>query len=233
MGEALDHLSRQWSRDLSEALARTLRHEIGDFLQKVYASVAVLQTRLPPQCDLEREVLARLRRHAENCKQLVEEMQDYLCAITLNRQQVDLARLAAGLMPSAQKEYPHLHISAKAASPAPVSADPERMTQVGRFLLDNACEAAEHQVQFRTVVQASAKSVEWVVTNDGPGIAADLAGRLFTPFFTTRPGHAGLGLTLARKFVLLHGGQLVAGNLPQGGFEARVILPASEPEPEP
>ena len=34
-------------RPMPEALARTLRHEIGDFLQKVYASVAILQTRLP------------------------------------------------------------------------------------------------------------------------------------------------------------------------------------------
>ena len=41
---------------LAEALGRSLRHELGDFLQKVYATVAILETRLPSEWRTEREI---------------------------------------------------------------------------------------------------------------------------------------------------------------------------------
>ena len=70
------------------------------------------------------------------------------------------------------------------------------------------------------------------VADHGPGVPADLTSRLFSPFFTTRAGHAGLGLALARKVVLLHGGRITADNLPEGGFRATVILPRKATFPE-
>src|SRR5262245_23193224 len=45
------------AQNLPEALARTLRHEVGDLLQTVYATVAILQERLPREWSLERRVL--------------------------------------------------------------------------------------------------------------------------------------------------------------------------------
>src|SRR5262245_11783486 len=49
------------SVNLAQSLGRSLRHELGDFLQKVYASVAILEARLPANWQIEREVLSRLR----------------------------------------------------------------------------------------------------------------------------------------------------------------------------
>ena len=57
------------------------------------------------------------------------------------------------------------------------------------------------------------------------GVPADKAGQLFTAFFTTHPGHAGLGLALAQRLVQLHGGRITAGNRPEGGFRVTVVLP--------
>ena len=72
--------------------------------------------------------------------------------------------------------------------------------------------------------------MEWVIRDDGPGVATEMSHLLFSPFFSTRPGHAGLGLALARKWIVLNGGKITAGNLPQGGFEVHVSLPqAMEP----
>ena len=46
---------------LPEFLIRTVRHDVGDFLQTVYSAIALLQYRLPPECEQERTILGNLR----------------------------------------------------------------------------------------------------------------------------------------------------------------------------
>jgi signal transduction histidine kinase len=212
-------------RALPELLARTLRHEVGDFLQKVYATVAILQKRLPAEARQEQDVLQRLRVRAESCKHLLDAFQDFLCPLTLACEPVDVAHLAGQLAAGARKDHPQLEIGVEAAGPAVVQADPCRAAQVGNILLANACEAAQRRVTFCTTADPASREVAWTITDDGPGVAPELAERLFSPFFTTRAGHAGLGLVLARKVVLLHGGRTSADNVPGGGFQARVVWP--------
>jgi signal transduction histidine kinase len=210
-----------------EELARTLRHEIGDFLQKVYAVVAILQDRLPNALTQERDLLAGLRRRAEQCKELVDEVQDFLCPVHLELQPVDLRAVVAGMVEEAQRTHPRLQVQLESTAPALVQADLVRLSQVGEALLQNAREFARSQVRTRVGLDPGAARVVWTVTDDGPGVSADLAPRLFLPFRSTRPGHAGLGLPLARKIVESHGGQISAANLPQGGFQVTVILPSA------
>jgi two-component system sensor histidine kinase DctS len=82
----------------------------------------------------------------------------------------------------------------------------------------------------------------WVVfsvIDAGPGIPADVAQRLFTPFFTTKPEGMGLGLSLCRTVVEQHGGAMDFDNLPPaagsparpGGTEFRFTLPQLLPRP--
>jgi signal transduction histidine kinase len=49
--------------------------------------------------------------------------------------------------------------------------------------------------------------------------------KLFTPFFTTRPGGTGLGLPVARHIATLHGGSIHAENRPEGGSRFTIWLP--------
>ncbi len=66
----------------------------------------------------------------------------------------------------------------------------------------------------------------------GPGIPEDLLDKVFTPFFRLEvsrsrdTGGTGIGLTIARNIVEKHGGSLHLANLPQGGLEVRLTLPA-------
>jgi signal transduction histidine kinase len=92
-------------------------------------------------------------------------------------------------------------------------------------LLENACTAAQSAVCFRTEVDANRQAIVWSIRDDGAGVSEEVAAQLFTPFFTTEAGHAGLGLALAQKVMSLHGGRMQAGNVPTGGFEARAVFP--------
>ncbi len=68
--------------------------------------------------------------------------------------------------------------------------------------------------------------VRFSVTDAGPGVAPDVAAKLFTPFFTTRAEGMGLGLSLCRTVIEQHGGTLDFGPGPGGvGSEFRFTLP--------
>jgi len=215
-------------RSLEEALARTLRHEVGDFLQKVYASVAILQGRLPEQWDLERDILTRLRHGAEGCKRLVDAIQDFLCPLRLTLESIGLANLTTMMVNAAQMTCPQVKITLESAGPVPVWGDADRLAQVGRILLTNACEATPQQVWIHLHTNAATNQVEWAFHDNGLGLPGNLVDQLFRPFFTTRAGHAGLGLALARKIVEAHQGRITAGNSSEGGFVVQIVLPVAE-----
>ncbi len=232
MAEGASECRRAPARTLPEALVRTLRHEMGDFLQKVYATVAILKTRLPPESEMEHGLLGRLRARAETCKDVLDAAHDYVCTVILDCEPVDLVELTGELIAKLRPRYPQLEIRCEATGAVLANADPRRAAQVLEALLTNACEAAKAHVLCRITSRPERAEVEWTVADDGPGFPAEQSDRLFSPFFTTKAGHAGLGLALARKLMDLHGGRIVVGNEPGDGFKASITFP-TKPAPVP
>jgi PAS domain S-box-containing protein len=70
------------------------------------------------------------------------------------------------------------------------------------------------------------------VTDNGPGIPANVLPKLFRPFFTTKAKGTGLGLAVVQKIIVQHGGQVEVRNLPDGGAEFIVTLPIPRSVPE-
>ncbi len=70
------------------------------------------------------------------------------------------------------------------------------------------------------------------VTDNGPGIPANVFPKLFRPFFTTKAKGTGLGLAVVQKIIVQHGGQVEARNRPEGGAEFIVTLPIPRGVPE-
>jgi two-component system sensor kinase FixL len=73
--------------------------------------------------------------------------------------------------------------------------------------------------------------VEVAVSDSGPGLAPEVAGRLFEPFVSTKPNGMGVGLSICRSIVEAHGGRLWAEPNAGGGTVFRFTLP-SAPSPE-
>src|SRR6185436_1154608 len=115
-----------------------------------------------------------------------------------------------------------------------VETDPHQLAQVLVNLLGNA-HAALHQswgdrnVTVRTWTEAG--RVLCQVTDTGPGIPADARTRIFSPFFSTRKGGAGLGLTVSRNMLRSVGGDL-ALDASREGASFTFWLPAAAAQPE-
>ena len=118
------------------------------------------------------------------------------------------------------------------APPTPVQAmvDRDQVLSLLTNLLYNAIEAAPADSEVTVSISAALKNerIQIMVLDRGPGIDAAIAGKLFTPFTTTKPGGTGLGLTVARRIAQEHGGTLIAANRPKGGACFTLTLPASE-----
>lgn len=105
-----------------------------------------------------------------------------------------------------------------------VHGDNDQLQEVLINLLENASQALGpgHHCHIRAVVHHQCLEIE--VEDDGPGLGTD-PERLFTPFYTTKVNGTGLGLSVARRICVAHGGSLTAENMDQGGARFRVTLP--------
>ncbi|RMD84959.1 MAG: hypothetical protein D6815_02980, partial [Candidatus Dadabacteria bacterium] len=72
------------------------------------------------------------------------------------------------------------------------------------------------------------ETVRIEVENDGPPLSAEAASRAFDPFFSTRPGGLGLGLSLSRSIVEAHKGRLELEANKPGLVRFTVKLPAGK-----
>jgi PAS domain S-box-containing protein len=107
-----------------------------------------------------------------------------------------------------------------------VSLDADRMRQVLLNLLFNALDASPIGSSVKVgVSHTEAGDVRIVVDDAGPGIPAEVASRIFTPFFSTKSRGTGLGLAVSRSIVEEHRGKIGLRNRPEGGTRAEVLLP--------
>jgi signal transduction histidine kinase len=74
-------------------------------------------------------------------------------------------------------------------------------------------------------LHSTASLCQVTVHHTGPGIPADVLGRIFTPFFTTKARGTGLGLPTAKRLVEAHAGTIAVTCRPEGGTTVVVELP--------
>ncbi len=95
-------------------------------------------------------------------------------------------------------------------------------------LILNAKEALVERQESRITVAASLLEgdVRIIVEDNGPGLSERARLHAFDPFFTTRLGHLGIGLTVARWLAQRHGGSLAVEPTESGGARALLVLPS-------
>jgi two-component system sensor kinase FixL len=112
-------------------------------------------------------------------------------------------------------------------------ADKIQIEQVLVNMVRNSLEAIGHAkiTEGRVVLQTRLlpnDSIEVTVTDNGPGIDAEMVSRIFHPFQTSKETGMGIGLSLSRRIIETHGGKLWVDDDYQNGALFGFTLPVSK-----
>ena len=112
-----------------------------------------------------------------------------------------------------------------APSDPKVNADKDAVSIAMRHVLTNALQAMPEGGAVNVTCSHDDKQAYVTFSDSGPGFPGGDPEKAFEAFFTTKPRGIGLGLTIARKFMELHGGSARAENAPGGGASVVLSLP--------
>lgn len=119
------------------------------------------------------------------------------------------------------------------STPIPTNIDPDQIRQVLLNLVLNALDALGHGGRLEVAVVDGDNQVAIEVRDSGPGVPADLAERIFEPFFSTKEAGTGLGLAVCNRIVEFHDGSLRHFRTPDGITVFQVVLPRNRVTGEP
>src|SRR5215207_219097 len=224
-------------RDTMSALATSIGHELGQPLAAIVNNAQALQrmvatNRAPPGAT--EEILGEIRAEAVLAAQVIDRHRAMLRSHQLQKQPIDLNVVIHESLSLVGHEMRTQRIEATidlSPSPCVIDGDQVLLQQVLVNLLRNAIDAlaesppASRSITIRSVVRAD--DVEMSVRDTGAGLPAEIIGKLFTPFVTTKSHGLGIGLTIAQRIVEAHAGTIVAHNNVDGGATFSVTLPRS------
>ena len=207
-------------------MASLLSHELNQPLAAI-ASYATGSLNLiggdradAPTLAMLREATQRIAEQAARAGRVIKSVQDFVRRRERHREVVGCDELVDAVLPllRLQARKSGTRIDLRLDDPAPRAlCDRTMVEQVLLNLTRNAIQAMDGQPPEARVLEIAVRgSGGWVrvdVADRGPGIAPEVAARLFTPFFTTKPEGMGLGLSLCRTVIEQHGGALDFENL--------------------
>ena len=176
------------------------------------------------------ELLGEIRRAGEHCSGFVQRMLQFTQMSHSEPQATELGALVRETIAFYRQtvgEQPDIGFEAPPEA-AEIEADPVLLRHALFNLIHNAAQADPRGpilVSLSPARSEGAGGWQLAVSDHGPGLKTEVAEKLFTPFFSTRPGGTGLGLSVAQHIAILHGGSIRAEDNPGGGARFVIWLP--------
>ncbi len=199
------------------AMGMELAHEISQPLSTVatylHSARRLLQSSVVggPVMD----ALIKAEAEAKRAREVLERIRDFVSTGNLDLQALDLSALVEKIAALCRDEAISrgIRIESESIGPIPlVKADRVQIEQLLNNLVANAIDAASERSDARghVIIRVAARddAVIMQVEDNGPGVAPELASRMFDAYQTTKPRGMGLGLPLSQRIVQKHAGHL-------------------------
>jgi signal transduction histidine kinase len=218
-------------------MAAVIAHEVKNPLAGIEVMAGLLRRKIPEAPDAQ-AVLGDIINEAKMANAIVQEVLDFVRPIRLQveRTSVSSAVQSAIHLADTKARRGDVEVEVALAEGLPqIQGDEHQLMQLFTNLLINAYEAMGGRGRVRISGERvrledgsdGREAVRVEVADDGPGIPADVADKVFAPFFSTKPQGSGLGLAIVRKIVDAHDGRLDLRSTPGQGTTIHVTLPVS------
>lgn len=231
----LIHISRVTALgEMSSALAHELNQPLSAVGNYLSGLRRMFKGGAPTDLELVNEALDRAVEQTLRAGDIIRRLRDFVSRGETERRVESVRKIAgeaSALALVGAKEY-GVRVQMKLSKSADkVLADRVQVQQVLLNLIRNAVEAmAETTDRPRDLTISSAPDGDMVrisVADTGPGIAPEIAERLFQPFNSSKPAGMGVGLSICRTIMEAHGGRIWAEPNPGGGTIFHLTAPAA------
>jgi two-component system OmpR family sensor kinase len=221
--------AEQGRRAVAEELVTMLAHDLRNYIAPVDLRLGRLQRRAErdgrPERDEDLRDLGLARRGIERLLAMIADILDVsridAGVLPLDLEPVDLAALLGDV--TSTMSTPEQAITLKVSESATVMADPRRIRQCAENLLSNALKHSPKGTPVTVMVRRERhdgiEQARVDIIDQGPGIPSDVLPHIFERFVTgqARMGGTGLGLYIAHRIAVMHGGDLEVTTTPGEG----------------
>lgn len=229
LGDQIAQLDRR--RSVGE-IAASLAHELSQPLTNIYLITDRMELALLQRKDESLNTYFKdLNRNTQKAGDILGRIRNFIQAKDSRFERVELnqviADVGALIRDLAYNESVDLQVSLPDERLA-VRADPVQLSQIFMNVLRNAIQATHGQSvrQVRIDVKRKGDMAHITLSDNGPGLSADILPLVGTAFFTTKTDGLGVGLSISKSIAQHHGGSLDIGNSPSGGAVVALHLPA-------
>jgi signal transduction histidine kinase len=242
MNEMADEVSRH-IHSLEEAAERRrqfladIAHELRAPITTMRTMAGALQDGVADEPERKERAVSALVRTSERMLRLVQDVMQLaeldMDKLSIARSEVDVRNLVATALASREGEAANARIVLNPLQPAPplvAAIDPDRIAQVLDNIIGNAISYAGAGASLTAVVE-DGDPIRISITDTGAGIPANDLPHVLDAFYrvnaarTPSEGHIGLGLSIARRLVEAHGGQLLISSDEGKGTTATILIP--------
>jgi signal transduction histidine kinase len=209
--------------------AAVVAHEVRNPLGVIFNVLAMLRRLLEP--GEASSLVDILGEESERLNQIVSDLIDFARPHPPKLERVSLRRLVASAVDGVRSTFPTRRIELLEPEDAlpEILVDARMIRQALVNLLVNAAQASPDgsTVSVRVAVESEHLRVE--IADRGDGIPQPLIARIFEPFFTTKAAGTGLGLSVVKRVIEAHRGELELASVPGEGSTFTLRLPTSPP----
>jgi two-component system NtrC family sensor kinase len=214
-------------------MAAGVAHEINNPLTGIVTFAHLMLKRTPPESQ-EREDIEVIIEQAERCSKIIKGLLGFARATAVEKGPTDINEVLnrSIQMVSGKADFHNIKFNITLDNTiTPVTADSSQLQQVFLNMLVNAADAMEGRgmitVATRKVSEDGKPFVEVEFTDTGPGISRENMGKIFEPFFSTKPvgKGTGLGLAVSHGIIQEHKGKIVVDSELGHGASFFVRLP--------
>ncbi len=210
-------------------MAGGVAHEVRNPLSSIKGLALLLKNKFTPGSK-EQDTADLLIQETERMNRTITEMLSFTRPTDLHLGRIDLAALLQRSLQLIKTEAVDNHIETTlefTGELLPVLGDVDRLQQVMMNVLINAMQAMEQGGRLMVALanKEDGQSVVLRIKDTGAGIPAELLPQIFYPYFTTKQGGTGIGLSISQKIIVDHGGSIELDSEHGTGTTVTIMLP--------